>query len=331
MRGSSKLIYSSGKEYHHVPKTSSLAFNMPGQLEKKQAGIGLLNFNSSDIWFAPGDSINSTAAFHHATHLEEQAYVANRWLFTSVMIVVFIFVLLQVPHTYIRIKSSPSIWYNFKLLPPGPDEVVEKKQAGYSAPPHRTSSAKPRRRLRHIHWPIPIYRVRGFDLPLSEFIVMFTLLAAGLGVAGWCQGSFLTDASRSTLVIMFFLALTAGLGIKAGGIGSWLSYGYTAINFLHRWTGRLVLLLSTLHVVAYLVVFYKYGSEFILFDLMPKLTGISRQNGDGEARQLPRCGGLRRSMPHWNRFNRLHPSTMVAHLQIRPSRKSLSMSTRPTR
>ena len=236
---------------------------MSPEWSKRQAGIGLINFNATDIWFAPGDPINSTAAFHHATHLEKQAYVANRWLFTAIMIVVLIFVLLQVPHSYIRLKAAPSVWYNFRLLRPTPDEIAEKKQAAYSAPPHRIHGKinGPPSRLPHIHWPIPIYRVRGLDLPLSEFLVVFVIWAAGLGVAGWCQASFLTDASRSTLVVMFFVALTAGLGMKAGGIGTWLAYGYTSVNFLHRWTGRLVLLLSTLHVIAYLVVFYKDGGE----------------------------------------------------------------------
>jgi len=228
-------------------------------MSKRQAGVGLINFNASDIWAAPGDGINSTAAFHHATHLEEQAYVANRWLFTAVMIVLLIFILLQFPYSFIRIKSSPSIWYNFRLLRPTAEELNERSRAGYSASPGKVSN--PPKRLRHIRWPIPIYRVRGFDLPLSNFLVVVTIWAAGSGVAGWCQASFLTDASRSTLVVMFFMALAAGLSIKAGGVGTWLTYGYTAINFLHRWTGRLVLLLSTLHVVAYLVVFYKDGGE----------------------------------------------------------------------
>ena len=254
-----------GQTHKHVddpkPLLSFHIHTMSSEWSKRQAGVGLVHFNATDIWSAPGDPINSTAAFHHATHLENQAYVANRWLFTAIMIVLLIFMLLQVPHTFLRLQASPSIWYNFRFLRPTPAEIAEKKQVGYSAPPHRTLGrvGGPPKRLRHIQWPIPIYHVRGFDLPLSEFLVVLIIWAAGLGVAGWCQASFLTDASRSTLVVMFFMTFTAGLGIKAGGIGTWLAYGYTAVNFLHRWTGRLVLLLSTLHVIAYLVVFYKDG------------------------------------------------------------------------
>ncbi len=239
---------------------------MSRPLEKRQAGIPMNN-NATDIWFAPGDAINSTAAFNHATHLEQQAYTANRWLFVAMMIVLLIFVLLQFPHTWIRMKWSRHWWWNFKLLHPTPSDLVERKQSGYSAPPHRTSEAehgqsKPPYRLRHIYYPIPIYRVPLFDLPLKDFLIILTIWLAGCGVAGWCQASFLTDASRSTLVVMFLMALTAGLGIKAGGVGTWLVYGYTAVNFAHRWTGRLVVVLSTLHVAAYLVVFYKDGGEF---------------------------------------------------------------------
>ena len=222
-------------------------------LFRKDKGIGLVNFNATDIWFAPGDAINSTAAFNHATHLENQAYIANRWLFVSMIGLLVILIILQFPYTYFRLKNSPSWWYNYRLSPT--KKILDPKPGQVARPPYR---------LRHINLHIPNYTVPFIALPLSQFLAIFVLWAAGLGVAGWCQASFLTDASRSTLVVMFFMALAAGLGIKAGGVGTWLVYGYTAVNFLHRWTGRLVLLLSTLHVVAYLVVFYKDGGEFAM-------------------------------------------------------------------
>ncbi|ORY23691.1 hypothetical protein BCR39DRAFT_590872 [Naematelia encephala] len=190
-------------------------------LDKRDDGVPLANFDPTDVWAAPGDRL--------------QAYTANKWLFVSVMIVLGLFILLQLPHTFIRLRSSPSWWYNFSLLRSKELHTDEKSQSTGSSETVTATAHSPFR-LRHVRWPIPVYRV-----------------------AAWCQADFLTDASRSTLVVMFFLSLTAGLGIKAGGVGTWLAYGYTAVNFLHRWTGRLVLLLSFLHVTAYLVVFYKAG------------------------------------------------------------------------
>lgn len=211
-------------------------------------GISLLSFNGTNVWFAPGAAINSSDAFEHASNLEDQAYIANRWLFVAVMIVLALFIVLRLPHIFIRMRNAPTWRYNFHLLGQQPGSPTSSQKGA----PYR---------LRQLQLHLPPIRVPGFDLPLDEFLVVLTLWMAGLGVAAWCQATFLTHASRSTLVIMFFMSLTAGLGVKSGGIGTWVVYGYTAVNFLHRWTGRLVLLLSTLHVVAYLVVFYRAGSR----------------------------------------------------------------------
>jgi ferric-chelate reductase len=211
---------------------------------RRDLGVPLDHFNGSNIWLSPGTAINSTEAFHHATTLEKEAYEANRWFFVALMIIMLGCILYQLPYTYIRIRST-SFTHGFRL-----------REAASSH--HKTP-----KRLQHLHLPLPIYRVPYLDLPLSEFLLVLVLWAGGLGVAAWCQAAFLTDASRSTLVIMCLAALTAGLGVKSGGIGTWVVYGYTAVNFLHRWTGRLVLLLSTLHVLAYLIVFYKAGSEYM--------------------------------------------------------------------
>lgn len=212
----------------------------------RDSSISLAGYNGTNVWFAPGTAINSTEAFHHASDLEEAAYLANRYMFIAMMVIMLAYVFAQMPYTYIRMRSQ-GFWQGFRLR-------------NGNSPSHVSP-----KRLRHRSWPIPVKRIPFFNLPLSEFLLVGVLWAAGVGVAGWCQATFLTDASRSTLVVMSLLALTAGLGIKAGGIGTWVVHGYTAVNFMHRWTGRLVLLLSTLHVIAYLVVFYQAGSEYIEF------------------------------------------------------------------
>ncbi|KAJ9115815.1 hypothetical protein QFC22_004956 [Naganishia vaughanmartiniae] len=227
--------------------------------------VPMPNWHQSEISAAGGDAINSTSAFDHATHLEAQAYQANRWLFIAMMIVLGWCIFAQLPHTIIRMRWASGIWNGFRLGPPGPAGIVDSKDkvvgpSGNIVGLDKTyPQATPPRRLAHLHLSLPIYTVPFLDLPLPQFLVVVFALALGLGVAGWCQASFLTHASRSTLVVMAIMSLTAGFGVKAFGVGTWLQVGYTAVNFLHRWLGRLVLLLATLHVIAYLVVFYRAG------------------------------------------------------------------------
>ena len=221
-----------------------------GNLWRRQSGVALPDFNATDVWFAPNTPINSTAAFSHASHLEDVAYAANRYLFIVIMAILCLFVLLQLPHTFIRMRQAPRWYWGATLL--ANQELHETKG----------SSKNPPRLLAQFPWRvIPNWTIPGLRLPLREGLIVAILWFVGVGLAGWCQASFLTDASRSTLLVMALTSLAAALGVKAGGVGSWLTYGYTTLNYLHRWTGRLVLLLATLHVIAYLVVFYKDGSE----------------------------------------------------------------------
>ncbi|KAJ9094738.1 hypothetical protein QFC21_005896 [Naganishia friedmannii] len=227
--------------------------------------VPMPNWHQSEISASSGDAFNSTSAFEHATHLEAQAYQANRWLFIAMMIVLGWCIFAQLPHTVIRMRWARSIWDGFRLRPPGPSEVVMHKDtvvessAASVAVDKAHRQDRPPRRLNHLHLSLPIYTIPILDLPLPQFLVVVFALALGLGVAGWCQAAFLTNASRSTLVIMAIMSLTAGFGVKAFGVGTWLQVGYTAVNFLHRWLGRMVILLATLHVIAYLVVFYRAG------------------------------------------------------------------------
>jgi ferric-chelate reductase len=216
-----------------------------------RSGVHLPNFNATDVWAAPNTAINSTGAFTSASHLEATAYIANKWFFIVLMIILGIFILVQVPYTYNRICSVPHWWYGFRLLGP-------RKSQDFPLTPSKHGI----RRLPHYRIPLPARIIPYINLTLGETILVSLLWIAGLGIAGWCQSAFLTEASRSTLVIMALATFTAALGVKSGGVGTWVVQGYTAVNFLHRWAGRLVLLLATLHVIAYLVIFYRAGSEW---------------------------------------------------------------------
>lgn len=212
-------------------------------------GISLPKFNATDVWFAPGAPINSTEAFTHASKLERTAYIANRYLFVSIMVVLIGFVALSLPGSVTRMRGCPRWWWGAYLR-----RITASKT-------EVTGRAVRLRRPLVIWNPFPVRTVPFLRLTWFETALVALLWVITLGLAAWCQSAFLTHASRATLIIMGLVALSAALGVKSGGIGTWTSCGYAAINYLHRWTGRLVLLLSTLHVIAYLVVFYKAGSK----------------------------------------------------------------------
>ncbi|KAJ9091924.1 hypothetical protein QFC21_007037 [Naganishia friedmannii] len=230
--------------------------------------IPMPNWQPSKISATSGDAINSTAAFEKATHLEAQAYQANRWVFVGIMIVLVWCIFAQLPHTVVRMRWASTIWDGFRLRASRQSQIIEGKvvESSTISPSSTTARSdvtrtenKPPRRLQHLRLSLPIHTIPFLNLPLPQFVVVAFVWAIGLGVAAWSQTAFLTQASRSTLVVMAIMSLTAAFGAKAFGVGTWLQIGYTAVNFLHRWLGRMVILLSTLHVIAYLVVFYRAG------------------------------------------------------------------------
>jgi ferric-chelate reductase len=283
------------------------------------------NWHQTEISASNGDPINSTSAFEHSTHLEAQAYQANRWLFIAMMIVLGWCILAQLPHTIVRMRWTGSIWNGFRLRPPGPNEVIVDAVAGPLGTPNALDKphpqASPPRRLKHLHLSLPIHTIPFLDLPLPQFLVVIFAMALGLGIAGWCQAAFLTHASRSTLVIMAIMSLTAGFGVKAFGVGTWLQVGYTAVNFLHRWLGRLVVLLATLHVVAYLVVFYKAGGEsFCAVGCIDLKSRFSRKGTNGSSRQLSGSGCVWRPAARGVGLYSANSKKVVVGIQVRSPR-----------
>ena len=263
-RDKTRRIFVLYKQLCHLPSSFSylhaiLTKNRPLLTMDDLSGnpsVPLPNVNLTHLATAPGQAVNSTAAWFESGILQQQAYTANQVLFVAVMVVLAGVILAQFPHAYIRIRST-SLWNGFRLENDRPADVAAR--ATYSAV---STESHPPYRLRHLRLPLPAIHIPFFDLSLKHFLWVLALWLPGVGIAAWCQANFLRDASRSTLVVLVFITLAAALGVKAGGVGTWMQIGYTAVNFMHRWTGRLVLLLSTLHVVAYLVLFFQAGGEF---------------------------------------------------------------------
>lgn len=53
---------------------------------QSRGSLDLPGYNGTNVWYAPGTAINSTEAFHHASDLEEAAYLANRYMFIAMMV-----------------------------------------------------------------------------------------------------------------------------------------------------------------------------------------------------------------------------------------------------
>lgn len=211
--------------------------------------LGLPHFNATNVWFAPGTAINSSEAFSHASKLQRTAYIANLYLMGAIAVVVAATALWSLPSTVLRLLWAPRWWYGASLAAPHPRHRPAAKRI--QLPSY----------LRGPISPLPLRFVPGLFLSWTEASMVVVLWVVALGISAWCQSAFLTHASRATLILMGLTTFTVTLGVRSGGIGTLIAHGYTTVNFLHRWTGRLVLLLSTLHVVAYLVIFYKADSE----------------------------------------------------------------------
>jgi hypothetical protein len=83
-------------------------------MQRRDSSIALPGYNGTNVWFAPGTAINSTEAFHHASDLEEAAYLANRYMFIAMMVIMLAYVLAQMPYTFLRMKAHGA-WQGFRL------------------------------------------------------------------------------------------------------------------------------------------------------------------------------------------------------------------------
>lgn len=112
--------------------------------------ISLPSFNGTNVWFAPNapiTPINSTEAFHHASDLEEGAYLANRYLFIALMVVMCAFVLHSMPYVAVRMRWTRHWHCGWRLSRSGKTDSV-------------VSQERPPRRLTRLNlrW-IPTYTV----------------------------------------------------------------------------------------------------------------------------------------------------------------------------
>ncbi|KDQ20918.1 hypothetical protein BOTBODRAFT_26929 [Botryobasidium botryosum FD-172 SS1] len=181
----------------------------------------------------------------HLTSVSTSAGLTLALVFTSVVILCAIY---SIPYTYFRAQHGG--WKTGWQLSERPISTAPhpKDHAGYCnclaprriprLPPSIRSTAQ-----------VPLI---GLTIPQFTFL----LACAGLVLfASFYQSNVISDASRSGYVALSLTPFVVGLGSKIGGIGTILQVGYASVNWLHRWLGRLIFMLSTVHVIGYLVVF----------------------------------------------------------------------------
>lgn len=128
-------------------------------------------------------------------------------------------------------------------------------------------------------------------------IITFLPFVIVIALASSIGSSFLDDATRTGYVALAMLPFVVGLSVKSWGLGTILQQGYAgelarwsfcfvrmqseltlplglaAINWLHRWMGRLLWLVVTIHVIAYMTAFGKDGT---LADEMKRRVSVRR-------------------------------------------------------
>ncbi|KAL7410639.1 hypothetical protein BDY24DRAFT_443810 [Mrakia frigida] len=121
----------------------------------------------------------------------------------------------------------------------------EEHERAWSPPPLVNS-----RPLRRIPIPpgIPVHskNVRWLNLSVLQ-IITFLPFVIVVALASSIGSSFLGDATRTGYVSLAMLPFI-------------LQQGYAAINWLHRWMGRLLWFIVTIHVAAYMVAFGRDGT-----------------------------------------------------------------------
>ncbi|KAF9527245.1 hypothetical protein CPB83DRAFT_856618 [Crepidotus variabilis] len=119
-------------------------------------------------------------------------------------------------------------------------------------PPHVAAWFKP---LRPVLTTLRIRIAPGFSV--GQFIIL-TIWFYSLVYATFFDSNIITDNSRTGWIAVGQLAFVYAFAQKNNILGGMLGYGYEKVNFLHRFSGRIVVLASNVHSFHY---FYKWTLE----------------------------------------------------------------------
>ncbi|WVQ76456.1 hypothetical protein IAR50_006124 [Cryptococcus sp. DSM 104548] len=178
-----------------------------------------------------------------------------------------LFFLSYLPRLLARLSSSSNGGEFFKGIHLSTKELEGKNMSGptsaYAGGLSKVEDNPPK------HWPSMSAVVPGGGM--ANIGISFAHMTVGqMGVCAACLAIFLTsllymndplaDGNRAGYTAVWLLPVVVALGMKVNAVGLLVGKGYEKLNFLHRFTGRLLFIGGTFHAGYYTIKWAKKGA-----------------------------------------------------------------------
>lgn len=209
----------------------------------------------------------STATFVIAPGNVNSALLYHINLF--LLSIVSFFIIAKLPRV-IALFGTTSEWFDGHFLhyTPHAKRATEKGGVTMRYPPHVDSCIKFLRPL------LKYLRLRispGFSIAQSLILVIYF---ACLAYASLYKSNIFTDSSRTGWVATAQLPLLFALAQKNNVLGLLLGCAYENLNFLHRFTGRLVVVAANIHSLYHFYSWFLNGTAAQMFALNHNIWGL---------------------------------------------------------
>ncbi|KAF8322745.1 hypothetical protein DL93DRAFT_1057146 [Clavulina sp. PMI_390] len=216
-----------------------------------------------------GSDTSDSQRLESATHTSAETYALSRVILVGFGLVVFAFMLLELPWTGFRLSHYGATGWALSSSSPkrreskrnsGLLKAPSAPNTGYPSLPHtRPSFTALPRRIGRLPIALPTYIVPRLNLSLAQTILIGIAFILVI-IASFTNSNWLTDSTRTGYIAITLVPCVITLGNKVFGVGTFLSVGYAAINWAHRWLGRILFLITTIHVIAYITIFVQTHS-----------------------------------------------------------------------
>ncbi|KAF8340632.1 uncharacterized protein EI90DRAFT_3117135 [Cantharellus anzutake] len=188
----------------------------------------------------------------NATTTSDDTFAVSHALIVLFVLFSLAFALFALPWTFSRLQHAGwLVGFRLSSRPPAP---VPTKNRVVPGKPHPETDISLPRRIGRLPLALPTYVIPYVKLSVPQaFLLATTTLVVFL--ASFVGSNVMTDSTRTGYVAITLVPCVIMLGNKVFGLGTILQVGYATINWFHRWLGRLLFLITTVHVIAYLTIF----------------------------------------------------------------------------
>ncbi|KAF9506872.1 hypothetical protein BS47DRAFT_368451 [Hydnum rufescens UP504] len=188
--------------------------------------------------------------FHIATTTTSDTLSASNALIIAFILVVLAYALINLPWTFFRLQHTGWLtgWSLSSKPIPAPTRC-----------PHPNATDMGPQSIGHLSLGFPSYMIPRINLTTSQFFVLLATTAI-ITAACFTNSNVITDSTRTGYIAITLVPCVIALGNKVFGVGSIVQVGYASVNWLHRWLGRLFFVVTTVHVIAYMVIFAQTNS-----------------------------------------------------------------------